>query len=141
MASDPLGHFEDQSFSHELIEHNRGPLAEEAREFLSENPGVDPVGLLLDVGASEAKPFLDALEQAAGQKLSVPGFLGVVPRHFAVHILRINCPAALDNLPNNETGTLPVLVATSQPRAGFVSARWTTRSSDRSRRPASRSRP
>ena len=52
------------------------------------------------------------MQQTAG----LPGFLGVVPRPFAVHILRTNCPAALDNLPYNDTGTLPVLVAT---KGGF----------------------
>jgi hypothetical protein len=42
----------------------------------------------------------------------VPGFLGVVPRPFAVAIVRASCPVALDNLPNGEPGaTLPVLVA------------------------------
>ena len=114
--SERFEHFEDQACSHDLIENNRGPLGEEARDFISQNPGIEPVGLILDAGASEARPFLDALENAAGQRLNVPGFLGVVPRQFAVHILRTNCPAALDNLPNNDTGTLPVLVAT---KGGF----------------------
>ena len=49
----------------ELIENNRDALAEKGRDFVSENPGVEPVGLILEAGASEAKPFLDALEQAA----------------------------------------------------------------------------
>ena len=115
--SDPFEHFEDQQLSHDLIEHNRDALGEEARDFLSENSGVDPVGLILESGAAEARPFLDALEQVAGEKLNVPGFLGVVPRHFAVEILRANAPAALDNLPNGKLGsTLPVLVAT---KGGF----------------------
>ena len=70
--------------------------------------------LILEAGA---RPFIDALEQASGQKLNVPGFLGLVPRQFAVHILREDCPAALDNLPNGEPGSvLPVLVAT---KGGF----------------------
>lgn len=117
VTTDPFEHFEDQQLSHDLIEKNRDALAEEAREFVSLNAGAEPVGLILEAGASEAKPFLDAFAQAAGKKINVPGFLGVVPRQFAVHILRNNCPAALDNLPNGEIGTtLPVLVAT---KGGF----------------------
>tara|TARA_R110002072_G_scaffold2288_5_gene18901 strand:- start:6104 stop:6487 length:384 start_codon:yes stop_codon:yes gene_type:complete len=114
---DPFEHFEDQQLSHELLEKHRGDLAEEARNFISGNAGAEPVGLILEAGSSEARAFLEALKQATGQELDAPGFLGVVPRAFAVGILRANLPAALDNLPNGELGAkLPVLVAT---KGGF----------------------
>jgi hypothetical protein len=116
-VTDPFEHFEDQQFSHELLERNDGALREEAMAFVSQGPGVEPVGLILEAGASEAKPFVEALERATGTKFDAPGFLGVVPRPYVVNILRANCPAALDNLPNGEVGaTLPVLVAT---KGGF----------------------
>ncbi|MCB9891941.1 MAG: hypothetical protein H6832_18990 [Planctomycetes bacterium] len=115
--TDTFEHFGDQQFSHEVLERNRTALRDEARGFVAQASGVEPVGLILDAGAAEAKPFLEALEQATGRQLNVPGFLGVVPRPFAVHILRASCPAALDNLPNGELGVkLPVLVAT---KGGF----------------------
>lgn len=94
--SDILALFGHQQSSNELLERNEGVLRDEARDFVSQNAGIEPVGLILDAGASEAKPFMQALEQAGGRKLAVPGFLAVVPRPFAVHILCRNCPAALD---------------------------------------------
>lgn len=112
--SDPLEHFEEELRSYELLEEHREALAKEARDLASRGVEADPVGLILEAGASEARAFLDALEKAAGRKLDVPGFLGLVPRRFAVEILRANCQAALDHLPNGELGkTLPVLIATT----------------------------
>ncbi len=115
--SDPFEHFEDQQLSHELLEKHRGDLAEEARNFISQNADAEPVGLILEAGSSEARAFMQSIAQASGQERNAPGFLGVVPRAFAVEILRANLPAALDNLPNGELGAkLPVLVAT---KGGF----------------------
>jgi len=92
-------------------------LVAEAREFWAEHPDLEQVGLILECSSAEAKPFLVALERAAGKRIEVAGFLGIVPRRFAIDILRNNAPAALDNLPNGKLGvTLPVLVAT---RSGF----------------------
>ncbi|HMQ23441.1 MAG TPA: hypothetical protein PKE00_13175 [Planctomycetota bacterium] len=108
----PLDDFEDQFTSYELVQQNLEALAEEARDWNARCPGIEAVGLILDAKVAEAEPFIAALEQACGQKLPVSGFLGVVPRSFAVDILRKHCTAALDNLPNGRAGELlPVLVS------------------------------
>ncbi|HLQ36827.1 MAG TPA: hypothetical protein VK348_03435 [Planctomycetota bacterium] len=118
MSGDPFEHFEQQLRSHELITEHRDLLLAEAAEFVRQHPGTPPVALILEADTSEAAPLWAALQRASGHDLQGRGFLGVVPRAFALQILRANAPATLDWLaPATADGAeLPLVVAT---RNGF----------------------
>lgn len=93
-----------------------GPsLAKEAAQVTAQQPEAQLVGLIVTPDAAEAKRLAEALSKATGQDLRGRGFVGLVPREFALTILRSNAPATLDWLsPDSEEGKrrLPLVVAT-----------------------------
>ena len=61
------------------------------------------VGLIVTPNASEAKSLAKAIGKATGQSLHGRGFAGIVPREFALTIMRANAPATLDWLDAGES--------------------------------------
>jgi len=114
--SDPFEHFEEQERSLDLLQPQQiNALKDDARELVAEHPEMQPVGLVFAPDASEAVSMRDAIERATGQSLAGRGFFGVVPREFALAILRANAPATLDWLEPPTTGPerkLSIVIAT-----------------------------
>ncbi len=91
-----MSEFEQKEQSIRLLDEHGESLAADAREMRSANPELRVVGLILAPDASEARGIMAAIQQATGQDLAGRGFVGLVPREFAVTILRSNAPATLD---------------------------------------------
>lgn len=100
-----MNEFEQQEQSMRLMDEHGPSLARDAAEVAAQRPDAQVVGLIVMPDAAEAKRLVEALSQATGQNLRGRGFVGLVPREFALTILRANAPATLDWLePVTEPG-------------------------------------
>ena len=112
--------FEQQEESIRLMEQHGPALAREAADLHRQQPTARVVGLIVTPDASEAKSLAEAIGKATGQSLHGRGFAGIVPREFALTIMRANAPATLDWLDTGESEDgrrrLPLIVGT---RDGF----------------------
>lgn len=110
-----MGEFEQREQSIQLMDEHGPSLAKEAAQVAAQQPEAQLVGLIVTPDAAEAKRLAEALSEATGQDLRGRGFVGLVPREFALTILRSNAPATLDWLEPQAVGgerRLPLIVAT-----------------------------
>src|SRR5688572_18806390 len=96
----------------ELMDEHGASLAEEAREVLAQHPDVRLVGLILTPDSEEMRVMRPRLERETRESLTGKGFVGLMPREFALAILRQRAPATLDWIEPHETGRLPLMAAT-----------------------------
>lgn len=110
-----VSEFEQQEQSIRLMDDHGPSLAREAADVAAQQADAQLVGLIVTPDAGEAKRLAEALSNATGQDLRGRGFVGLVPREFALTILRSNAPATLDWLEPEAVGgerRLPLVVAT-----------------------------
>lgn len=99
-----------QQLSIELLEQHREALVADAREILAKQPDAKLVGMILAPDSSEVENFRAALRRAGQPPAGEVGIVCVVPRAFALAILRANAPATLDWL-ESDPSKLPLFAA------------------------------
>lgn len=98
-----------------MLEEHQDELAHQAREMVRAEPGVQPVGMVMETDAPEVHELREAFESEMGRDLGGSVISCLMPRELALEVLRRNAPASLDWLEPTGEGAerrLPLVAVT-----------------------------